>query len=285
MKGEGGTQPGAHTHHPLAVFTFVAICAVVFLFSACAQYDGSKKASVVKECVLPTEQANTLQGKWKTYPIKISFSAADWPSAQEIQAIQAGAETWNSFFDSSKQIKIFDAGPTGVGYKASAAGVAATQSGPACTSGTLSDGVIIYKRYASWPKDKSFIALTTSCLSTADTSATGGRASIFNAVLEFNYVNFFSASSRTVPDLQSIAVHELGHVFGLDHSCGPLNKPNQTKSYTVCPDFNSNPSNFMVSAVMYPKVPFTSPDGQGFRYGQVKQALTDNDEGRANCLY
>lgn len=255
--------------------SLVLIALIGFLTTACAVQGSKKKKEgdgtpVVTECVLPTEQANTLQGKWAAAPIKLSFYAGAF-DASEVDTIQKGGQTWNDFFTKSKGLSIFDMGPPSTGYLSTN-----NQNTPSCSSSTLSEGTVIYKRASSWTKSASAIAVTTTCY----TPNNDGLATIFNAILEFNYVNFFVSTAQRKPDLQSIAVHELGHLMGLDHSCGPLGRPNQNKANVVCPDFNVDPANPLLETVMFPQV-FFDPSGEG----EVKQNLHANDQGRANCLY
>lgn len=225
--------------------------------------------TVVKECVLPENQIYSLQGQWAAPPIKISFKTNEWAN-DEIAEVQAGANTWNSFFTQSKGFSIFDAGPAGTGNQS-----AVSQATPSCASGTLSDGTVLYKRASGWTKSATAIAVTTTCFST-----TNGVARIFNSIMEFNYVSFFINNSGRFPDLQSIALHELGHLMGLDHSCGPLGRPNANKPNVACPDPNASPGDPLVQAVMFRNVLFDSNGN-----GEVKRELQDNDQGRANCLY
>ncbi|MBI3555095.1 MAG: hypothetical protein HY074_02375 [Deltaproteobacteria bacterium] len=259
------------------VLSGISAVLVLLVVTACAPKGGKSSVNasgggaVVTACVLPVTEANTIQGHWATTPAKVSLHVGDFDPS-EVNAIQAGGASWNTFFQASKSFNMFDMGPPGGGNISSNA-----QSTPTCGSGTLADGTVLYKRFSNWTHNAAAIAVTTTCFTPNNN---GGLATIFNAIMEFNYVNFYVASAGRFPDMQSIAVHELGHLLGLDHTCGPLGRPNQAKPFTACPDVNADPNNPVIATVMFPQV-FFDPSGAG----EVKQILTADDQGRANCAY
>jgi hypothetical protein len=76
----------------------------------------------------------------------------------------------------------------------------------------------------------------------------------------------------------SVVLHELGHVIGLDHSC---NSGAVTDDFASCEGLDAEHP-YRV-AVMYPKLSVgSSRTGRGV---EVKEALKENDEMRAACLY
>jgi hypothetical protein len=93
--------------------------------------------------------------------------------------------------------------------------------------------------------------------------------------MEVNYVNFFVNGNR-VPDLQSIVLHEMGHLMGINHSC----TTDSTKSSGTFPFCSSSMDPSYRSASLYPNFSFYS-NGTG----EIRRSLNDNDEGRMNCVY
>lgn len=247
-------------------FTFAAaltLAVAVFLAGCTKPKKKEPEATVVTECVLPDDQANTIQGKWSSLPIKVSFRAGTF-SASEMQAVQTAAATWNTFFETARGATALD-----VSGESSL-----NQSNPSCGK-TLADGTVLYKRFSNWTRSPSAVAVTTFCFKSA---TDGGLNTIVNAIMEFNYQNFFVESSGFTPDLESIALHELGHLIGLDHSCGPVRTG---LSNVACPDSNNEPDHFLVQSVLFPNVLFDNQTGEG----EIKRSLTANDQGRALCIY
>jgi hypothetical protein len=262
------------------------------LATGCA---ASSETSFTSSCLLPTDQSGTLNGRWTTAPIPIALHQGDFSTTEAAQ-IAAAVTTWNTFFGSSANLQIFD---NAGGVRTSTISVPA--SGTLCATNDLSgttytQPIVIYKD-STWPTSYSpqAMALTSYCWSTgssgsvkatastegiAAASTTGSVASTIQAQLrsftvamtEVNYQYFFTTSE--VPDLQTILLHELGHVLGLNHSCNDTTTP----GFPTCTGTGANTD--YQDAVMYPVFGFYS-DGTG----QQRRSLNDNDEERANCLY
>jgi hypothetical protein len=237
---------------------FVVLALLAF---GCAQ---ATSAPVVTTCQLPSDQSGTLQGYWTLKPVPIAFHAGDW-AASEMASMTTAADTWNQFYTSSQKFQIIDYGTANSPRTSSLS----KPSSP-CTESIIgtqySAPVVIYKD-ASWPYGSSTIALTRFC---TNTTATTTLKPMTMAYIEVNYQNFF-VSGQEVPDLQSIVLHELGHLNGLGHSCEVIGS-------TGIPDCSTSVP--YTDAVMAPVFTFDSSGN-----GQQKRSLTTNDEGRANCLY
>jgi hypothetical protein len=241
-----------------------ALSLLAVLVSACAQ---TNTGVLVKECVLPSDQSGTLLGKWTLKPVPIAFHQGDF-SSSEISAMIAAADTWNNFYGASQGFSMIDYG--GSSPRMSSAGRPQNVCGlsPIISGSRFTAPVVIYKDGvlpASFTASQ--FAVTTGC--TTPTTPLKHRIS---AIIDLNYRDYF-VQGRRVPDLQSIVLHEFGHLAGLDHSC-------ESGSTTAgMPNCNAGNSDY-VDAVMSPLFGF---DASG--YGEQKRELTANDEGRANCLY
>lgn len=224
----------------------------------------------IKDCILPDDQKGTVIGKWKLLAVPIALQAGAF-NAAEAQAITSAADTWNEFFAYSFGLPSVDYGGNPSNPRTSTA----VKSSNICGTGLIQNGkfvgsIVIYKD-ATWPYSSATqaMAFTTSCKTPVQNSV----PNIYMQIMELNYQYFFASGLRQ-PDLQTIVLHELGHVLGLDHSCENTNK----SGFPNCSSSSLNPDYY--SALMYPVFGF---DSMGF--GEQKRALGVNDQGRVNCLY
>lgn len=246
----------------------LGICVVV---SAVALNCAPRKTTdFVMGCVLPADQTGTLSGKWKIPPVPIAFHEGDF-SAAEINVMVEAASTWNEFYSSTLSLATIDYGTPAAPRMSS---IPRPNNSMVC-SGSLTQGngytgpVVIYKNGVwPFPSQPNAMALTSYCR-----GAGNPLPYFYMATLDLNYQNFFVAGQKQ-PDLQTIVLHELGHLVGLNHSCESAGG----KGVPACGQ--SGLSKDYISAVMFPVFSFNSA-GQG----EQKRVLTDNDQGRANCLY
>lgn len=232
--------------------------------SSCAE----ESNKVVKECILPEDQAGSLAGRWPSSPIPVAVHEGDFDSS-EVGEIAAAASSWNSFFGKSKGLQILEfqnGSSSSVAKPLNVCGQGIINNSG--SSAQFTGDVVIYKQ-EEWPYPNlsEVIALTSYC----PVAATPLKR-FYMAIMEINYENFFAGGKQ--PDLQSIILHEFGHLLGLLHSC-------EGAAGNGIPGCNeSGISGDYLSAVMFPVIQF--PDGVN---GEQRRALKTNDQGRANCLY
>jgi hypothetical protein len=136
-----------------------------------------------------------------------------------------------------------------------------------------------WQRPGGMPHDPSAIGITT--VFYLDTPGVAGDATIFDADIELNGVNYTfttdpaNGSARPgtgIADLENTLTHELGHVQGLAHNCWDhvSDSPPLDDQGNPAPDCNGALSQAIVDATMYP---YASTVGE-----TSKRDITDDDQ-------
>lgn len=239
------------------------------LATGCA--DGTATNPVVTQCVLPTDQASTLMGHWKYAPVPIAWHQGDF-TPTEISVMVAAADTWNAFYEATRGFQALDYG-TAASPRVSTVPVPSSPSAESVLNGqgtfNYATPVVVYKS-TTWPPAYPAQAMA---ITTHYSDPASPLGDFYFAMVQVNYQNFFNAGQQ-VPDLQSIVLHEFGHVMGLNHSC----ESSGTTGVPACAESGLDPD--YVSALMYPVFTFDSSGNP-----QIKRSLATNDMERANCLY
>lgn len=251
-------------HKRLRIFIYL-FCLVLVLGSvSCAVVDEEKQASEVqRNCSVPADQAGTLAGHWTKVPVPIALHTNDF-SGQETQAIVAAATSWDNFYNSSRGFQIIDHG----NGRSTSMGKPSDLCSQTIVGNTGFTAPVLVMKQAVWPySNHEAVALTSFCTQ----GQSNGLPSITIAIMEVNYQDFFGQGKKT-PDLQSIFLHEFGHLAGLDHSC-------EFSSRAGFPNCSGAPSEYTLAS-MFPVVTFDSNNNS-----VPRRDLNVNDQTRANCLY
>lgn len=221
-------------------------------------------------CFLPDDQSATLIAHWSVGPVPLAWQTgtASEFSATEIRIHTLAADTWNRFFEESKGGKVFDYGTADNPFRTSmsppAYGVCPQRL---YTMGGTAEAVSVHKMSSGWEYGSEVIAVTTFC---TDSGSPFPRIS--GAAMKFNYQDFGApGAGKRTPDWQTVALHEQGHLLGLDHSC----ESGSTKAGMPACETGANA---YVEAVMFPSLYI---NGSAI----TRQALDLNTQQRANCLY
>ncbi len=259
-------------------FRFFLLC-VAFLASACsARAPGNGDPDRITNftgCVLPKDQGQgSLQGAWSSLPIPIVFDKDFYVTDQgeAMPALRNAVNTWNNWAG-MRGMQAFSIRLDGSDSTAGMEIPEITECVQEAYSSSVTDMVGIWKIATSgFHRNRRPSCLTQQKILPdgiqGQTAWVSRGRSIVGASVLLNFENY-NAPGKQLVDVESLMLHELGHVLGLLHSC-KSGDSDQTSS----PYCDAAASKYR-DAVMYP----------GLATAQERRSLRQNDYNRVNCLY
>jgi hypothetical protein len=265
------------------------IFSILFILSACSARapGGASNGRIINftNCQLnPDQGKGSLQGAWGGLPVSLVFDNDFYMTdgGEAMPSLRRAADTWNGW----AALRSY----TGFSISNDTTGISAGRMMPdissceqAAYSSQITDVVGVWKIASSGAhkNQRESCALTSDGLPGRILPSgvqgqtdwiTNGGAIIGSSVL----INFeeYNAPGKVQLDVESLLLHELGHVIGLLHSCnGSSGSSIDGTSAPSC--FSGAASSFYLEAVMFPFL-----DAR-----QIRRNLTQNEYDRINCLY
>lgn len=229
-------------------------------------------------CQIPGDQGRgSFQGAWARLPIPVvldrDFYVTD--EGETLDAIKGAIETWNVWarLRGMTGISIID---DGVGQAGGRDIPELTDCNQASYSSAVTDAVGIWKISTNGFRRNSRPAclaqkkiLPDGVQGQTDWILQNGKITGASILLNFEG---FNAPGKQLIDVESLVLHELGHVFGLLHSCNGSTA--ESTDGTSSPPCDFAPPQY-VDAVMFPFL----------QVAQLRRGLMQNDYNRINCIY
>jgi hypothetical protein len=258
------------------------------LFSACSARPsgGLNLGRVVNytQCVLPSDQGRgSLEGSWSRIPVPVVFDNDFYltDNGEIMPSMRAAITSWNTWAG-LKGLSGFSITSDGSGLGAGREIPAVTDCAQATYTSQVTDVVGIWKISSSGNHDNVRAAckptstgapgriLTTGVQGQTDWITLNGR--ITGASILLNFDEFNSPGNQHV-DVESLLLHELGHVLGLLHSCNGSTAG--SIDGTSAPNCRAGISSQYLDAAMFPFL----------EVNLIRRKLGQNDYNRINCLY
>lgn len=234
-------------------------------------------------CQLPADQGRgSLQGAWASIPVPVVFDSDFYltDNGEILPALRGAVNTWNGWANlrGKQGLRITNDG-TGLGAGRDIPDV--TDCSQSTYSSQVTDVVGIWKITAAGShanmRDTCAVTptgpgriLPTGVQGQTDWITLNGNISGSSVLLNFEE---FNAPGKLRVDVESLLLHELGHVLGLLHSCN--GSTSDSIDGTSAPGCGVTNNSQYLEAVMFPFL----------EINLLRRKLGQNDYNRINCLY
>ena len=247
----------------LALFT----AAIVSAFSLSAFANSNA-------CLLPVDQGiKSFHGNWNKLPVRLVLDQEFYrfENREELRAVQNAVLTWNAWAR-SKGMVAFTFRNAGQGRPAPSVDSCSQADYTAAVTDAV--GIWLIGGSAEAPNERPSCGSYQKLLSDAthaqvDLKMASSR--IRGGSVLFNFDGRFGFDRETI-DMESVALHSLGHLLGLNNSCNASSGDRLDSTGAVA--CSVAPAAYRKS-VMSPLLSF----------GEKRRRLSANDIGRVNCLY
>ncbi|MBI3541928.1 MAG: hypothetical protein HY075_01450 [Deltaproteobacteria bacterium] len=218
------------------------------------------------KCGLRSDQARSFLPPVKSFPIRVVFDRGF--DRDDRAKLNVAIDRWNAFGEKSLGVKFFEAEAPEAAIDMSAMPFAThyCKASVKREKGLVLVKVTSERRWRGGEDKEKAGAVTIRC-------TTGGDGAAPEMSVAFN------VSQGREDALLAEALHELGHVLGLGHSCANEEK-RVSKNYRACSDLGDEDPYRI--AIMYPELEVHGTYG---RVSPDREILHANDMERVYCLY